>query len=436
MRFLSIVFFVLLFLLVASGQSLVANLALAATSQEERAALEKQLSELEAQIAKDQATIDLYRKLGKTLQGEISGLNARINKLNLQIKAIGLSLAKLDKEIVENKSQIKVTEDKLELNKTALYRLLRDMYEKDRVGLVEVLLKNPRISDFFNNVNNSLSIQGNLALTVDTVTNLRGRLIVEKEDLADKRSDAARLKAAHDAQQKTLQGTKQEKASILAVTKGQETKYQEIVKQTKKTAAQIRSRLFELLGGGSLTFEKAYDFAKFAEQATGIRAAMILAVLDRESALGQNVGKCGYKTAMHPTRDIPIFLALVSALGINPDTITVSCANADGAYGGAMGPAQFIPSTWNLYKDKVADITGHNPASPWNNGDAFVATALYLKDASRGCDAIYNKQLDVERCAAAKYYAGGNWRRHLWGYGERVVIRAQQFQNDINDISS
>lgn len=408
----------------------------AATSQEERAALENQLADLEAQIAKDQATIEQYQKQGKTLTGEINSLNSKINKLNLQIKAINLSLTKLDKEIVENKSNIRVTEDKLELNKTALYRLIRDIYEKDRAGLVEVLLKKPRISDFFNNINSSLSIQGNLALTVDAIKNLRGKLMLEKEDLAEKRSDAARLKAAQNAQQKTLQGTKQEKATILAVTKGQESKYQDIVKQTKKTAAQIRSRLFELLGGGSLTFEKAYDFAKFAEQATGIRAAMILAVLDRESALGQNVGKCGYKTAMHPTRDTPIFLALVAALGINPDTITVSCANADGAYGGAMGPAQFIPSTWNLYKNKVADITGHNPASPWNNGDAFVATALYLKDASRGCDAIYSKQLDAERCAAAKYYAGGNWRRHLWGYGERVVIRAQQFQNDIDLLNS
>jgi len=139
---------------------------------------------------------------------------------------------------------------------------------------------------------------------------------------------------------------------------------------------------------------------------------------------------------MHPTRDIPFFLTLTAALSLNPDTMQVSCANRDGAYGGAMGPAQFIPSTWNLYQTKVAEVTGHNPPSPWNNGDAFMATALYIKDSMKGCNTVYSRALDIERCAAAKYYAGSRWRRHLWGYGDRVVTKSQQFQADIDVLNS
>lgn len=408
------------------------NFAFAQTKEEERKALEEQLAQLEKEITQHELIIENLKKQGKTLAGEIQKLNTQISKINLQIKAINLTLEKLNQEINKNEGELRNTQNKLDFNKEALSDSLQNMYEKERMGLVEVFLTSLRFSDFFGDIANLIEVQNSLTLTVDKINKLKAELLDIKEQLALKKSDTISLKNYQQFQQKNLEATKKNKNQLLVATKGKESKFQVLLKETKKTAAQIRSRIFELLGGGELTFEEAYKFAKFAGETVGVKPALILAVLDRESALGQNVGRCSYKTAMHPTRDIPIFLALVAELNISPDSVLVSCPNSDGAYGGAMGPAQFIPSTWAIYKDRIKEISGSDPPSPWKNIDAFVATALYLKDAG----AKINSSLSEDRIAAAKYYAGSRWRNYLWSYGARVISQAQKFQEDIDILNS
>jgi len=405
-----------------------------AQTDDERKALENQLVQLEQQIDQYEGQVVGYQQQGKNLKGQITILNDKIAKLNLQIQAVNLTLGQLNKKIDETQGQIEVTEKNIEFRRGALGKLVQSLYENQRASFLEVFLKNPRLSDFFSNINNITIVQSNLRIAIEEITDLKNDLKDKEEQFSLARADAESVRAYQAAQKAQIDSTKQEKNKLLEVTKGQETLYQSLLKETKVTAAQIRSRIFQFLGGGELTFEDAYKYAKLASGATGIRPALLLAVLDRESALGQNVGKCNYKTAMSPSNQ-PLFLDIVRELGINPDIVTVSCANRDGVYGGAMGPAQFIPSTWNLYKNAIGKVTGHIPPSPWSNGDAFVATALYLKDAMGTCATLYTSEASQDRCVAAKYYAGGRWRSYLWTYGEAVVSRAKSFQGDIDTIT-
>ena len=65
-----------------------------------------------------------------------------------------------------------------------------------------------------------------------------------------------------------------------------------------------------------------------------------------------------------------------------------------------MGPAQFIPSTWNLVQADVSKYTGHDVPNPWNFEDALTAAAVYLHDlgAKENGAGEYN--------AASRYYGG------------------------------
>lgn len=427
-----------------------------------RKELEEELLRLEDQIKEQQQLIQEYRAQGQTLSSEIRRLNAEISKINLQIEAVNVSLRKLDDEIYQTQGEINRTQNKIEGHRQALAASLQRIYETDRQSLIAILLQNREISDFFNDINDILLVQDNIRLSLNDITKLRQKLIEQKQELSLEKSDVEQLKAIREAEKNRVRSVQNQKANLLEVTKNKESEYQKLLAETQKTAAQIRSQIFRLIGGGELTFERAYELARLAESATGIRAALTLAILDRESLLGQNVGRCEWQTAMNPDKDIPVFKVILATLGIEQSsTITkVSCPNQHGTYGGAMGPAQFIPSTWAIYGgyeksgsgwrynsagDLIGKIVGNKPSNPWSNADAFVATALYLndlynssscKDYAASLRGRYPEQELREECAAAQYYSGSRWRRYYTWYGIPVVERANEFQRDIDILNS
>ncbi|HUC01565.1 MAG TPA: lytic murein transglycosylase [Candidatus Paceibacterota bacterium] len=401
----------------------------------QRTALETQLSQLEGQIDQYQGQIASYATQGKTLSGQIAMLNDKIASISLQIQATHLTAQQLDSDIAQTQAEITATQTDIAGKKAAMGALMQELYQNDQTPLIQTFLEDPQVSDLWNDTQDITLAESDLRLTSQQISGLQSQLQNEESQFQASQSDVASAAAYQQAQTQEIADTKSQEAQLLAETQGQESKYQALLVQTQASAAQIRSQIFQLLGGGQLSFEDAYQYASLASNATGIDPAFILAILDRESALGQNLGQCNYKSAMSPS-DQPLFLVITQSLGLDPNEMFVSCPNTDGTYGGAMGPAQFEPSTWNAYASTVQKITGSDPPSPWNDADAFVAAALYLKDSTPGCQKAYATVIGEERCVAAKYYAGSRWQSYLWTYGEAVVEQAQTFASDIQTITA
>jgi len=130
---------------------------------------------------------------------------------------------------------------------------------------------------------------------------------------------------------------------------------------------------------------------------------------------------------MKSSRDVQPFLQITKELSRDPYNTLVSCPHPDYGYGGAMGPAQFIPSTWMAYHDELAGLLGHTP-DPWDIYDAFTASALKL---SRGGASAQTP--DSEWKAAMIYYAGSRWNNPLYSfYGDSVMELAATIQQEIN----
>lgn len=415
--------------------------------------LEAQLKEYEKQIEQFQGLVQEKQKERVSLERDVAVLNAKISSAKIAIRARDLEVEKLNIEINQRSENISYLDGESVETRSSIVDFLRRINETDNLSAFELAFLYNDISEFFNELESVSKLQDSLQKSLVRFQDLKESEESAREDLRNKKDEAVQLRAIQQLQKRQLDADEKEKQNILKTTKGEEVRYQSIVQEKQKNAAEIRTQIFKLFGGGQLSFGEAYDIAKIAERSTGVRSSFILAVLTQESAIdgaiGANVGKCFYNTPRsNPSGTVmkndqkSDFLAITKSLGLNPNTMPVSCPiTVHGSYGGAMGPAQFMPKTWLLYEDDIQNITKNNPPSPWNNSDAFVATALYLKNSldSSSCknyarenQKVLPYQFLLERCAAAQYYAGGNWYKFRFAYGDPVVERADKFQQDIN----
>jgi len=414
------------------------NISVFADVQDEIVERQKQIEELQRQIAQYQQEIIANQSQARTLETEINGLNAQINQIQLTIRSLELSINQASAEISETESQVVDLENTALKHKAALAQFLKITYENDQKTLTEILLSNDNLSDFFNAINDVRANQENLQLTIEEIKTIKTELEEHQENLENKKSEFERLRGLEAIEKTGLDRTKKTKDSILKETKGQEKKFQELVQKSQKDIEKIREQLTFLQQHG-IAAEDAVKYAQLAAISAGIRPAFLLAILEIESRLGQNVGTGNWKddmyecyirlaTIYYPHRksyylqraetEKNAFFAIVNKLGINPDSVKVSREPNYGC-GGAMGPAQFIPSTWLSYEEEVARLTGNNPPNPWSIEDAFTASAIKL---ARGGA---NTKTRAGENSAARAYIGGSTRcsSSICNYYANTVLR-------------
>ncbi|MBV9349807.1 MAG: lytic murein transglycosylase [Patescibacteria group bacterium] len=411
-----------------------------------RAQLQQELDQLNSQIAAQQQVLEQAQNQGSSLQRDIAVLNAQIQKDELSIKARDLKIQSLTGDIGQKNDTIVSLDSKLGREQQSLADILRKTRALDEYTVAEVVLSSESVSTFFEDLDSFASIKGALQQSFTDIGNTKTETAQEKTDLEDKRANEQELRQQQVIQEKQVQANKAQQQTLLTAVKNQASKYQSAIQANQKVVASIEAELFALRDTAAIPFGQALSYADLASQKTGVRSAFILGILKQESDLGANIGSCyvtdistgagigknsgtPFASVMKSPRDTLPFQAITGALGISWATAPVSCPQG-GGYGGAMGPSQFIPSTWQLYAGRLASALGVSTANPWNAKDAIMATAMYLADIG-GSGGNYT----AERNAACKYYSGRSCDNRTPAnqfYGDSVMDNAGYFQNQID----
>ena len=424
-------------------------------SQEEppcqtREECESLLKKYEEEIKKYEQNIQKTEKEKKTLQNQIYLLKQKIDKLKLEIEQSNVMIRDVSLQIKDTERSIENTSQKIEAQKRKLTEILRTIYEIDKKSLIEILLSERSLSGLFDNLMYLEVLNAKTQDLLLVVKNLKASLEDQKMVLEREKENLERILKMQTLQKQESENLKKEKEYLSKLTEAQ---YQKLIsekKEIEKEAARIRARIFELIGVTQApTFGEALQIAQAVSQLTGVRPAFLLAIISQESAIGRNIGQCflsdpktgdGVRVTtkekaprtMNPQRDVPIFLELTQRLGRDPFSTPVSCwipfyiNGKPFGWGGAMGPAQFIPSTWKLYESQIAAKIGKTP-DPWNIKDSFLAAAIYLADLG-----AVKQTPESERIAANRYCGG------YPDYANEVMTRAKCIQDfiDTNTMSS
>ncbi|MBI2618210.1 hypothetical protein HYW58_02040 [Candidatus Kaiserbacteria bacterium] len=415
-----------------------------------RAQLEAELAEIEKEIEAQRVLLEGKQKERVSLERDVAILDAGIEKAKLSIRARELEIRRISQDISGKQETIGSLDQKLLREKSSLAQLIRRTNEIDDYSLAEVILGNQDLSDFFQDLDNFDAIKAGLNVSFREIELTKADTHAQKEALENRRAAEEELRKIQELEKQKIEAQEREKQRILTATKGQEAAYQGLIHDKQRSAGEIQAELFTLRGTAAIPFAEAYKYALEASSITGVRPAVILGVIAEESNLGENVGQCVltnepskgdgkgvntgrvFKGVMKPDRDVDIFIGIAEKLRINPYGQVVSCPPSYG-YGGAMGPAQFIPSTWVLYEARIAKTSGQNPPNPWEPRTAFIASALLMMDngADRGT-------FSSERLAALRYFAGWtNATKPAYAfYGDEVMELAGKYQGLINVLES
>ncbi len=204
------------------------------------------VSKLEEEIQKYQKEIEKVGKEKKTLSNEIYRLNLNRKKLitdirltDNKIEASNLNIQKLALNIGKNKT-------KIYQNNKALAGTIRLINEYDSNSLVEILLSQNELSDFWNDVDGLQKFQIGVRQKTKELKNLKENLEFNKKETEIAERKLINFRSELSDQKKIVDYNKREKNQLLYITKNKESNYVKLLAKKKKLRDEVLNEISSL----------------------------------------------------------------------------------------------------------------------------------------------------------------------------------------------
>lgn len=186
--------------------------------QKETASLQNQLAILENKIAKTEI--------------DIQSTEQEIEKTKLEIKDVELQITNREKDILKKDDE--------------LAELIRLVHQSDQKGALEILIANNSLSEFFDQIKHTKSLQSDLQNSLMSLKSFKTELEGKKETLNKKTEELQKLKLRAEQQKIALKEEMDSKTYLLEETQNSEEKFYNLYWQTKQEQQNASSEIYNL----------------------------------------------------------------------------------------------------------------------------------------------------------------------------------------------
>ncbi len=195
--------------------------------------------EIDAEIAKFEAELAQVGGEKRTLQSAISKLEIERKKVNSEISKTETLISSTDLEISKLALEITKTEADIEKTQAAVSAIIRQEYQSSHSNLVELLLGQEHLSQFWSRLDAHQNIREMLSSKVEELDTYQEIMTGKRSTSEDKRNDLSSLKNQYTGQNEVLANNREEQAKLLEVTKNEERNYQQLLASKQEVREQI-----------------------------------------------------------------------------------------------------------------------------------------------------------------------------------------------------
>lgn len=228
-----------------------------------------QIQSIRSQITAYQQSIRQREQEAASLENEMAILEDHIAAYALDIEASTEELSQIDLEMQQIVLEVSQKEGEILLSKDRLGAILRQLYIDGDKDYLELLLIQPKVSDFFDGMHNLMLTESQLKNSLERIKLLRDELGVHYALLQQSYDKQQNVKNALELQKAQLDESKEAKQQLIVQSLLSKEKFQLMLNEARQEQQEINSDIsnlqdavrekLQLQGSGSVKFAWPVD---------------------------------------------------------------------------------------------------------------------------------------------------------------------------------